>query len=180
MIARMIPHFVHTWRNARPSLRLTIELITPNQSQHLSLLNRVHPLFLLAHPRKLISLLATISACVSTLMRLMSSSNYLRKVLLWILFSGGRGVVRNSRIYLVWPETYSPSQVCFNYLPLIIIPMCDVLKGSAVAVERIFSGGRDTISLRRASLKAETIRTLMLVKQRLRLARRAIRDILGD
>ena len=41
--------------------------------------------------------------------------------------------------------------------------------GSAVAVERIFSGGRDTISLRRASLKPETIRTLMLVKQRLRL-----------
>ncbi|KIJ27296.1 hypothetical protein M422DRAFT_271550 [Sphaerobolus stellatus SS14] len=45
------------------------------------------------------------------------------------------------------------------------------IPGSAVAVERIFSGGRDTISLRRASLKPETIRTLMLVKQRLRLAR---------
>jgi hypothetical protein len=45
--------------------------------------------------------------------------------------------------------------------------------GSAVAVERIFSGGRDTISLRRASLKPDTIRTLMLVKQRLRLARMA-------
>ena len=43
--------------------------------------------------------------------------------------------------------------------------------GSAVAVERIFSGGRDTISLRRASLKPDTIRVLMLVKQRLRLAR---------
>lgn len=56
----------------------------------------------------------------------------------------------------------------------------DVFKGSAVAVERIFSGARDTISLRRASLKPETIRTLMLVKQRLRLARGAIRDIIGD
>jgi hypothetical protein len=42
---------------------------------------------------------------------------------------------------------------------------------SAVAVERVFSGGRDTISLRRASLKAETIRTLMLVKKKLHLER---------
>ncbi|KAJ6565531.1 hypothetical protein DFH09DRAFT_919629, partial [Mycena vulgaris] len=40
--------------------------------------------------------------------------------------------------------------------------------GSAVAVERIFSGGRDTIGLRRASLKAEMIQMLMFVKARLR------------
>jgi hypothetical protein len=33
-----------------------------------------------------------------------------------------------------------------------------------VSVERVFSGGRDTISLRRASLKPETIRALMIVK----------------
>jgi hypothetical protein len=46
--------------------------------------------------------------------------------------------------------------------------------GSAVAVEHIFSGGRDTISLRRASLKPETIRILMLVKRRLVLAREKI------
>ncbi|KAF7341381.1 Transposase-like protein [Mycena venus] len=46
-----------------------------------------------------------------------------------------------------------------------------VLSGSAVAVERVFSGGRDTIGLRRASLKAETIEMLMFVKARLRLAR---------
>ena len=45
--------------------------------------------------------------------------------------------------------------------------------GSAVAVERIFSGGRDTISLRRASLQPGTIRTLMILKQCLRLARDA-------
>jgi hypothetical protein len=45
--------------------------------------------------------------------------------------------------------------------------------GSAVAVERIFSGGRDTIGLRRASLKAETIEVLMFVKARLRFAREA-------
>jgi hypothetical protein len=42
------------------------------------------------------------------------------------------------------------------------------LPGSAVAVERIFSGGRDTISLRRSSLQPETIRTLMIVKQQLK------------
>ncbi|KAJ7912853.1 hypothetical protein B0H13DRAFT_2326912 [Mycena leptocephala] len=48
---------------------------------------------------------------------------------------------------------------------------------SAVAVERIFSGGRDTISLRRASLKPDTIRRLMMVKQRLRFARNAVQDI---
>ena len=46
-----------------------------------------------------------------------------------------------------------------------------VSQGSAVAVERVFSGGRDTISLRRASLSAETIRALMLVKHQLLLAR---------
>jgi len=45
------------------------------------------------------------------------------------------------------------------------------IPGSAVAVEQIFSGGRDTISLRRASLQPETIRTLMLLKQQLRLSR---------
>ena len=51
--------------------------------------------------------------------------------------------------------------------------------GSAVAVERIFSGSHDTISLRCASLNPETIQTLMLVKQQLRLARTAVHDILG-
>ena len=45
--------------------------------------------------------------------------------------------------------------------------------GSAVAVERIFSGGRDTISLRRASLQPDTVRMLMLVKHRLRLKQNA-------
>ena len=47
-----------------------------------------------------------------------------------------------------------------------IIPL-----GSVVAIERVFSGGRDTVSLRRQSLKPETIRILMIVKARLRLAR---------
>jgi hypothetical protein len=46
-----------------------------------------------------------------------------------------------------------------------------LLSGSAVAVERIFSGGRDTISLRRASLKPNTICMLMILKQRIRMCR---------
>jgi hypothetical protein len=45
-----------------------------------------------------------------------------------------------------------------------------VVLGSAVAVERIVSGGRDTISLRQASLQPETIKVLMLVKKKLHLA----------
>jgi len=40
--------------------------------------------------------------------------------------------------------------------------------GSAVAVERIFSSGRDTISIRCARLQPETIRTLMVLKHHLR------------
>jgi hypothetical protein len=47
------------------------------------------------------------------------------------------------------------------------------IPGSAVAVERIFSGGRDTISIRRSRLTADTIRILMLVKHHLRLKREA-------
>jgi hypothetical protein len=49
--------------------------------------------------------------------------------------------------------------------------MSNWLLGSAVAVERVFSGGRDTISLRRASLTAETIRALMLARHAILLQR---------
>lgn len=52
--------------------------------------------------------------------------------------------------------------------------------GSAVAVERVFSGGRDTISLRHSRLKPETIRTLMLLKHHLRLRRKSLEDALLD
>ena len=62
-----------------------------------------------------------------------------------------------------------------NFLPVELLETkfntVDTVLGSAVAVEHIFSGGRDTISLRRASLVPDTIRVLMLVKQRLKLAR---------
>ena len=39
--------------------------------------------------------------------------------------------------------------------------------GSSVAVERIFSSGRDTISIHRSCLKPETISRLMLFRQKL-------------
>jgi hypothetical protein len=58
-----------------------------------------------------------------------------------------------------------------SLVSLIQVTFSNIFPGSAVAVERIFSGGRDTISLRRASLHADTIRILMLVKKRLHLAR---------
>ncbi|KAJ7509247.1 hypothetical protein B0H11DRAFT_1313697 [Mycena galericulata] len=41
---------------------------------------------------------------------------------------------------------------------------------------RLFSGGRDTISLRRARLNPETTRTLMLLKHHLRLRRKTLED----
>ena len=50
--------------------------------------------------------------------------------------------------------------------------------GSSVAVERIFSGGRDTISLHRASLRPDTIRVLMVLKNRLQLARYCLSSLL--
>ncbi|KAF8440933.1 hypothetical protein L210DRAFT_3400461 [Boletus edulis BED1] len=62
----------------------------------------------------------------------------------------------------------SPQKITTDFfLHLLISP----LLGSAVAVEWIFSGSHNTISLHRASLNPETIRTLMLVKQQLHLAR---------
>ncbi|KAJ7157770.1 hypothetical protein C8R46DRAFT_1112805 [Mycena filopes] len=68
-----------------------------------------------------------------------------------------------------------------NYFLSTEFPSADPsLQGSAVAVERIFSGGRDTIGLRRASLKAETIKTLMFVKARLCVARAALKKASGE
>jgi hypothetical protein len=42
----------------------------------------------------------------------------------------------------------------------------------------VLSGGRDTIALRRAKLKPETIRTLMVLKAHIRLARKEIIEVL--
>ncbi|KZP07868.1 hypothetical protein FIBSPDRAFT_914394 [Athelia psychrophila] len=55
-----------------------------------------------------------------------------------------------------------------EYLPHSVLNATPTARGLAVAVEHIFSGGCDTISLCHANLKPDTIRTLMLVKQCLR------------
>ncbi|KAF5342758.1 hypothetical protein D9758_017038 [Tetrapyrgos nigripes] len=54
------------------------------------------------------------------------------------------------------------------------------IPGSAVAVERIFSSGRDTISIRRSRLHADTIRVLMVVKHHLHLKRNTVEEIIAD
>ncbi|EUC67535.1 hAT family dimerization protein [Rhizoctonia solani AG-3 Rhs1AP] len=46
------------------------------------------------------------------------------------------------------------------------------IPGTSVAVERVFSAGRDLISVRRASLSAETIRTLMNYRAAIMLEKR--------
>ena len=71
---------------------------------------------------------------------------------------------------LGWRDLFSIPGMFINFL-MLIFDCSPCTTGSAVAVERIFSGGHDTISLRRASLIPDTIRVLMLVKHRLRLAR---------
>lgn len=64
----------------------------------------------------------------------------------------------------------------FYFIYLFCNLNCLVIPGSAVAVERIFSGGRDTISLRRAGLQPSTIRTLMILKHHLRLKHKIMDD----
>jgi hypothetical protein len=54
-----------------------------------------------------------------------------------------------------------------------MILLLNHLLGSAVAVERVFSGGRDTVSICRSRLSASTIRILMLLKHHLRIKREA-------
>ena len=76
-------------------------------------------------------------------------------------------------LYCLVRDVFSiPGKLMMRYFIFSLI-YCSffVYISSAVAVERIFSGGRDTISLRRASLVPDTIRVLMLVKHCLRLAR---------
>ena len=73
-----------------------------------------------------------------------------------------------------------PAEFTSSYLNLLTNYVVILLPGSPVAVEHIFSGGCNTIFLCRASLSAETIWTLILVKQRLHLARTAIEEILGN
>jgi hypothetical protein len=51
---------------------------------------------------------------------------------------------------------------------------------AAIAVEQIFSSGRQTVSVQQSRLKAETIHTLMLVKHQLRMTCNAVEELLGD
>jgi hypothetical protein len=80
------------------------------------------------------------------------------------------------QLYRLVRDIFSiPGNYLYLSTSLLIIKLIYHLSlGSAVAVERIFSGGRDTISLRRASLKPETIQILMLVKRKLIIAREKI------
>ena len=73
-------------------------------------------------------------------------------------------------LYHLTHDLFSIPGMFINFL-MLIFDCSPCTTGSAVAVECIFSGGRDTISLRRASLIPDTTIVLMLVKHRLRLAR---------
>lgn len=53
--------------------------------------------------------------------------------------------------------------IFLNFFKLFIYLLL-LLLGSSVAVERVFSSGRDTIAFRRSSLSPETIQTIMLIK----------------
>ena len=98
-----------------------------------------------------------------------------------ILFDAGKVKVLN------FPNSQN-SLVIFSQCQVLVISLTMSLAvfltsaslGSAVTVEHIFSWGCDTISLQRASLKPETIRILILVKQMLHLAHNAAQQALGD
>jgi hypothetical protein len=134
----------------------------------------------MGHLKRLISSLGITSQLepISTSLRNISSHNRSTSTPV-TPFNGGTATACSSpisrdlqEIYWQYPVHVSVIGYCYAVLMRSL--------GSAVAVERIFSGGRDTISLRRASLKPDTIRTLMVVKQRLRLARTTIQELLGD
>src|ERR1700677_4554739 len=107
-----------------------------------------------------------------------TSSSHVKISMFVICCNGGLVTAHSSQISLVLRGIFFQFPVSSQVVVWLFLIVFYV--GSAVAVERIFSGGRDTISLRRASLQPETIRTLMLVKQRLRLAWTAIQEVLGD
>lgn len=102
----------------------------------------------------------------------------LRSGKLVTLSNGGRQDGHNFQTSPDWPEIYYQFLVSNN--PRRLYSHSLFCTGSSVAVERIFSGGRDTISLRRASLSAETIQALMFTKNRLILARNAIDQMMSS
>src|SRR5882724_5325335 len=120
-------------------------------------------------------------------MRFKSTSSSLMRTLTHVIHCNGGLVAVHSSLtslvlqgiffqFLVSSQLISSCYSITNFSLFLIV----FYAGSAVAVEQIFSGGLDTISLHHASLNPETIQTLMLVKQWLHLARTAIHDILRD
>ena len=92
-----------------------------------------------------------------------------------IHFDGGTAIVPNSHSSTALFMISSQSWLIISSISFLIIKLIYHLSlGSAVAVEQIFSGGRDTISLRHASLKPETIQILMLVKRKLMISQEKI------
>ena len=92
--------------------------------------------------------------------------------------NGGLVTAHNSLTSLALPGIFFQFLVSSQLIRVSLCLTTVLYVGSAVAVEQIFSRGRDTISLCHASLKPETIRTLMLAKQQLTHTR--IRDVLGN
>jgi hypothetical protein len=70
-----------------------------------------------------------------------------------------------------WPNLYhlACDILCIpgSWHFILFLSSCLYILGSAIAVEHIFSSGRDIISIRHASLQPETIHTLMVLKHHL-------------
>jgi hypothetical protein len=96
-----------------------------------------------------------------------------------IHWHGGTHVGRNTHTFINLHEIFEQYLVSTHLVPF-VASEADGCQGSAVAVERIFSSGRDTVSMGQSRLKAETIHTLMLVKLQLRMTCDAVEELLGD
>ena len=110
-------------------------------------------------------------------MSLRSTSNYSLKISTCVsLLNGGMAIVHNFLTSIVSHVTFCAFQVCIFPWPLPNYHSTTHINssGSAVAIEHIFSGSWDTISLQQASLQPETIYTLMLVKHCLHLRRNSV------
>ena len=112
-------------------------------------------------------------------MNLRNISNCLLKISTPVIqFSGGWVKELNSRgslaLHMIFYVFLVSDSTAFT-MP----KMLSLYPGSAVAVERIFLGGQDTISLYHASLQADTICILMLVKKQLHLAHAKANVALG-
>lgn len=125
--------------------------------------------------KKWISLLSIGREKDTLLMSLTSISSFHLKILTAVThLNGGSVDEHNSLIFICSQQMYSLYLVyCDHFFShKNLLTPCYI--GSAVAVERIFSGERDTISLRQARLHPDTIWALMLTKHCLLLACNAV------